>query len=259
VSPANRPPSAKTQARRDELRWRRQQAIVDLAIDLVTAEGHQAHTMQRIAEELECGIASVYRLYPSRDALIAELQHLALDVLHASWLLGLAHLDRTLAERKRLDRPTRALARAVASAWFWVVAEDPHPHEINFTRRLFIDRDIVVPDEQAAKIMPAALRLIDQGHRCLTDAVAAGALDDGNGVERSIRLIAAITGVVQTAKFGRWDARIDCRQFAGSSVVDHFGAWGADRKRLATALEIAEDEAAHGRLAPPVERPPVTR
>ena len=49
--------------------------------------------MQRLATELECGIASVYRLFPSKDALIAEILHDALDELHAAWLLGLAHVD----------------------------------------------------------------------------------------------------------------------------------------------------------------------
>lgn len=37
--------------------------------------------MQRIAERLECGVASIYRVFSSKDLLIAELQQQSLDEL----------------------------------------------------------------------------------------------------------------------------------------------------------------------------------
>lgn len=249
-----RAPSRTTQAAREELRWRRQQAILDLALETVTAEGHQALTMQRLADELECGIASVYRLFPSRDALIAELQHQALDALHAAWLLGSSHLDDALAA-EGADATAAALAQAVGMAWFWVVADDRYAPQLDLTRRLFVDPAIVVPDEQAARIVPAALRLLDAGRHRIDAAAAAGALTPGNGVERTIRLIASITGVVLTAKFGRWDqALFDGRHLARQTVVDDFTAWGAEPARLAAALAVVDAVADAGALAPPVDR-----
>ncbi len=251
--PADRPTRARLE--RDELRWRRQQAIVDLALDLVTADGHEALTMQRIAEELECGIASVYRLFPSRDALIAELQHQALDVLHASWLLGASHLDDDLAAAGT-DPAGAALARAVGAAWFWVVAEDGFGPQMDLSRRLFVDRSIVVPDEQAARIVPAALRLLDEGRRALDDAAEAGAITGGNSVERAVLLIASITGVVLTSKFSRWDqALFDSRHLAAQAIRDDFTAWGAATEALDTAFELVSAAGASGRLAPAVDRP----
>lgn len=75
--------SATEQARRSfpELRARhhaqRRRALLDVAIDLVLAEGHRALTSQRLADELGCSIGSLYRLVPSldtlRDAVLAEL------------------------------------------------------------------------------------------------------------------------------------------------------------------------------------------
>lgn len=250
---ADRPSRAR--AEREELRWRRQQAIVDLALDLVTTEGHEALTMQRLADELECGIASVYRLFPSRDALIAELQHQALDVLHGSWLLGASHLDDDI-ERAGLDADTAALTRAVGAIWFWIVAEDTYGPQLDLSRRLFVDRSIVVPDEQAALIVPAALRLLDDGRRSLDDAADAGAIEAGNSVERAILLIASTTGVVLTAKFSRWDqALFDARHLAAQAIRDDFTAWGARPEALDTAFELAAATAEDGRLAPRIDRP----
>lgn len=255
VSRPPRSPSSKTQAAREELRWRRQQAILDLALETVTAEGHQALTMQRLADELECGIASVYRLFPSRDALMAELQHQALDSLHAAWLLGSSHLDDELL-RRGVDKPTAALTQAVAAAWFWVVADDRYAPQVDLSRRLFVDPTIVVPTEQAARIVPSALRLLDMGRQRIDAAVDAGVLTPGNGVERAILLIASITGVVLTAKFGRWDqALFDGRHLARQAISDDYTAWGAPPEMLEAAWAVIGAVTDAGALAPEVDRP----
>ena len=213
---------------------------MDLALEIVTQEGHDALTMQRIATGLDCGIATVYRLFPSRDALVAELLHQALDTLHGSWLLGLSHLDDYLA-KAAVAGADAALARALGAAWFWVVAEDTYGPEIDLARRLFIDRDIVVPDDQAALVVPASLRLLNEGRQRIDDAVEAGALEPGNGVERAIVLIASITGVVLTAKFSRWDASLfDARALAARATQDAFRAWGAPPEAIEAAFAIVD-------------------
>jgi AcrR family transcriptional regulator len=258
VSRPARAPSTKTQAAREELRWRRQQAILDLALETVTVEGHQALTMQRIAEQLECGIASVYRLFPSRDSLITELQHQALDILHASWLLGGSHVDDDLAASDA-DAGTAALTRAIGAIWFWVVAEDRYAPQVELTRRLFVDPSVVVPTEQAVRIVPAASRLLEHVRQRIDGAAAAGALQPGDGTDRAICLLASVTGVVLTARFGRWDtALLDGRHLTRASISDYFTAWGAAPGQLATAFDIIVGVADSGRLAPAVEAPRTT-
>jgi AcrR family transcriptional regulator len=238
---------------REKLRLHRQAAILDLALDIATREGHDAVTMQRLAEELECGIASVYRVFPSRDALVAELLHQSLDVLHASWLLGTSHLEQA-ASAAGLDASTVALARAVGGAWFWVVADERYPAEVDLARRLFIDRQIVVPTEQAALILPATLRLLDQGRQGFDAAVDAGSLTPGNGIDRSILFLASVTGVVLTSKFSRWDANLfDSRRLAREVVATYFTAWGAPPDALATVMDLAVTLGDEGALAPAIE------
>ena len=237
---------------RGALRARRREAVLALALEVVSTEGHDALTMQRMADQLECGIASVYRLFPSKDALIAELLLRALDTVHTSWRRGFEHVAaRTAADGLRPR--DAALARAVAAAWFWVVADDTHPSQIDLARRLFVDRRIVVPTEQAARVLPAALAMLNDGRTVIDEAAEAGALEPGNGIERGITLIASLTGVVLTAKFDRWDqSMFDGRHLAAVSLRDTFRGWGAAEQPLERALALAQELGAEG-LAPIVE------
>ena len=224
--------------------------MVEVAWQLLADEGRSAVTMTRIAEALGCGVASVYRQFPTPEDLLAELQHQALDRLHASWLLGEAHLDEALALRGT-DPASSALARALGAAWFWVVADEQHGAEMALTRSLFIDPAVVVPEQHAARIVPAALRLLDLGRQRLDAAAEAGALTQGSSLERAIRVVAAATGVLQTRKFGRWDpTTFDGQGLATATIEDHFRAWGASPAALDTAEAIVRAVAVAGRLAP---------
>jgi AcrR family transcriptional regulator len=238
--------------RRAEAREQRRRAALGVALEIAGAEGHDALTMPRLAAELRCGVASLYRIFASKDALVAELLIEALQVLQASWLRGIADVADE-AVQLGLAEADVALATAVGAAWFWVVGEDRHPSQMELARRLFVDQRIVVPTEQAVHVLPSALALLNEGRRTIDEAVEAGALEPGNGVERGIVLIASVTGVVQTGKFGRWDqALFDARHLAQVAVRDSFRAWGAAPGALDRAFALVLDLAAAGRVAPAV-------
>ena len=239
-------------AARDELRWRRHRAILAAALDILTTDGHEAMTMHRIAERLECGVASIYRLFPSKDALLAELQHDALRVLGASWTEGSRLLDESLAAAGA-DEAEAALTRALAAGWFWIAAEHRFSYEIDLTRRVVVDRSTVVPPDQAGRVLAATLELLAKGQQALDGAVAAGALRPGNTVERAIVIVSSIFGVTLTAKFSRWDIELfDGERVASEALCDLFLAWGADPPALGRASELIRSEIAAGRLAPEV-------
>lgn len=247
-------------AARDELRWRRSRAILATALDILTTEGHDGLTMQRIADTLECGVATIYRLFPSKDALIGELQLDALAFLGASWAAGAEHLDATMAEAD-LDERTRALARAMATGWFWVVAEGRFPHEVEMGRRVVVDRrGTLVPEEQSARILAACLELFERGRTTLQAAADQGALEPGDAAERAIVFVSTIFGIAVTANGSRWDlAPIDRDRVAREAVCSQLVGWGASRESVATAAELLSAELEAGWLAPAVERPAPTR
>ena len=244
-------------AARDELRWRRYRAILETALDILTTDGHEAMTMHRIAERLDCGVASIYRLFPSKDALLAELQHDALRVLAASWAAGSGNLDETLAAAGT-DETEAALTRALGAGWFWIAAEQRFSYEIDLTRRVVVDRSTVVPPDQAGRVLGATLELLTRGQQTFDAAVAGGALRPGNSVERAIVVISTIFGVTLTAKFSRWDLELfDGERVASEALCDLFLAWGADADAMARAATVIRAEIEAGRLAPPVELDPI--
>jgi AcrR family transcriptional regulator len=244
-------------AARHELRSRRHRAILEVALDILTTDGHEAMTMHRIAERLECGVASIYRLFPSKDALLAELQHDALRVLAASWAEGARNLDETLAAAGT-DGQQAALTRALATGWFWIAAEHRFSYEIDLSRRVVVDRSTVVPPDQADRVLGATLELLTRGQRTFDAAVEAGALRPGNTVERAIVIVSTIFGVTLTAKFSRWDLELfDGERVASEALCDLFLAWGADPDAMERAVTVIRAEVEAGRLAPPVEIQPV--
>ncbi len=246
-------------AAREELRLRRYRAILRAALEILTTDGHEALTMHRIARSLECGVASIYRLFPSKDALIAELQLDALHVLGASWGEGARQLDETLAAQA-WEEGDAALARAVAAGWFWIAAEDRYSYEIDLTRRVVVDRSTVVPPEQATRVLAATLELLERGRQLIDGAVTAGTLLPGNALERAIVVISSIFGVTLTAKFSRWDLDLfDGERVAGEALCALFLAWGADRDAMARVADLLRAEAAAGRLAPTIDPEAVTR
>jgi AcrR family transcriptional regulator len=241
-------------AARDELRWRRSQAILSTALDILTTDGQEALTMQRIADTLECGVATIYRLFPSKDALIGELQLDALALLRQSWEAGLEHLDQTMEAAGSADRD-RALARALAAGWFWVAADRRFPHEVELTRRVVVDRATVVPEDQAVRILTACLDLFERGRACLDAAVAEGALAPGDSGERAIVLVGTIFGIAVTAGASRWElAVLDRDRVAREAVAGHLVAWGADREAVQAAEALLLRELGEGWLAPVVDR-----
>jgi AcrR family transcriptional regulator len=239
-------------AGRDELRWRRSRAILSAALDIVTTDGYDALTMQRIADDLECGVATIYRLFPSKDALIGELQLDALALLGESWAAGREHLDGAMAATETPERD-QALARALAAGWFWVVAEARFPHEVELSRRIVVDKATVVPEEQSARILAACLELFDRGRACLEAAADAGALEPGNSGERAVVFISTIFGIAVTANGSRWDLQvIDRDHVAREAVCSLLAGWGAGRDAVRAAAAVLEAELAAGWVAPEV-------
>ncbi|MEX2537795.1 MAG: helix-turn-helix domain-containing protein [Actinomycetota bacterium] len=211
----------------------RHSQYLETAMRIVTTDGQQALTMQRVADELNCAVGTIYRYFPSKDALVAEVQRAALDLLLASYLLGQSQLDAFLAEREVESRHA-ALARVVAAATFWIVADETYPNEMKLSRGLFTDPEIVVATEEATRILPAALRLLGLGSQRLDQAVEQGVLAPGNGIERAIALVSGLTGITLISKFARWDEGLfDGHRHARLHLSDTLRAWGADPEDLA--------------------------
>lgn len=235
---------------RERHRAARHRAFLDTARRIVTSEGHGALTMQRVTDEMGTSVGGIYLYFPTKDALLAELEAEALHVLHASCLLGQARLDAHL-EVQGTDATTAALARAVATARFWIDAEASLPTEIDLSRRLFSDAGVVAGEEETARLLPAVLRLLDEARTRIGAAAALGALAPDDDLERAITAVSAVNGVLLASAVGSWDEELfDGRRLARRLVDVLFLGWGADGDGLDAANDALDAFGAREHLAP---------
>jgi len=223
------------------------------ALRIVGEKGLSSLTMPGLAEDLDCGIGTIYRHFPSKGALIAELQREALDVINTSFRLALAHFDELIAAHDLQDAQLETLARVVTAARFWIVAEREFPQEIDLCRRMFIDPDLRLDDDDASIIAPAALGLLDRARHLIDDASSAGALNLGGGLQRAVVVIASTTGVLMTSGLARWDAELfNGQNLSVGLVCDLLAGWGARPDHIDAAMALVDELDAAGHLVPPV-------
>lgn len=238
--------------RRQRNRLERHAAFLATAKHIVAAEGLDALTMQRLATELDCAVGTAYTYFPSKSALVAQVQADAIERLTGSYLLFRARLDAEGLDGTTAD--VAALAGVVGFVRFWIATFDSFPEEAKLLQLLMSEPPRpVIADEDVGRVVPSALRLLQLAAEAIAAAAAAGAVGDGDALERAIRLAAATNGVLLLDQLARVDAGLfDGAHHAGALVAELLVAWGADPASVARALARIDALAARGPLAPEV-------
>lgn len=237
----------------EHLRLERYREFRASAARIIATDGLSSLTMQRVADEVGCAIGSLYRYFPSKDALIAELQREAIDRVGTSFLLSQSHLTQLL-ERRGIDDPAVvALARVVTATRFWIAAETVFPQEIELSRRTFTDPAVTIERRDVGRVVPAGMRLLEQASALIDGAVDAGALRPAANLDRAVIVIAGTTGVLMTTSLGRWNLDLfDGRRLATRMARDLFVSWGADPAHLDAVEDLVAALSEHDRLVPPI-------
>ncbi len=234
---------------RERNRLARHREYLRAALHLVFEEGLDALTMQRLAAEVGASVGSVYTYFPSKGALVAEVQREAIERLAASALVLSGDVDRAVV-RQRAD--VASLAPVVAFGRFWLTASATYPEEMQLLMLLLSDVSETVPAEEGGRVVPAALRLLGLAETRLSAATRAHHLGDGDAWSRTIALAASLTGCVQLAVVERWDPDLLNPDTAGRTVLDALLlGWGADPVALQDAHDVI-DELATEPLARPL-------
>jgi AcrR family transcriptional regulator len=235
--------------RRARNRLERHGAFVRAAKQVVFAEGLEALTMQRLADEVDCAVGTVYTYFPSKSALVAELQREAIEVLDASC----TRFEARFADDARGAAPTvRRLALVAGLARFWVDTFETFPEEARLLQMLVSSTAVArtVDDADVSRVLPAALRLLGRMEAALDAAADAGAIAPGDGMERTVVLVAALNGVLLLESVARVDPTLfDGRRLSRSLVEDLLRGWGADGRSLSAAAQRIESLAQGGPLA----------
>lgn len=249
-------PAPRSTGVRERNRLARHRAYLGAALHLVFEEGLEALTMQRLAAEVGASVGSVYTYFPSKGALVAEVQREAIERLGASAVALGTDVERTVADA---EPAVAALAPVVAFGRFWLTANRTYPEEMQLLLLLLSDVSEAVPAEEGGRVVPAALRLLGLAETALGAAAEAGAVGTGDAWPRTIALGAALTGCVQLAVVERWDPDLLSPSTAGRHVLDGLLlGWGADPTALAAAHLLVDRLEADAPLARPIVEGPLS-
>lgn len=220
------------------------------ALRIATEEGLEALTMQRLAAEVEAAIGTVYTYFPSKGALIAEVQREALERLIGSYLQLRADVDARVADRAP---EVATVTHLVAFARFWIASLDTFPQEQVLLQQLMSDSRRVVPDDELSRVLPAIVRLFDLGRERFEAAEAAGALRPGDAMDRTVTFAGALSGVLGVGRLDRWDLELlDGRRLARLVTDDLLAGWSASPGAVAGGHEVLDAIATQHPIARPL-------
>ena len=232
-----------TTGRRSRNREARLQGYLATALRIATAEGLDAVTMQRLADELDCAVGTVYTYFPSKSALVAEVQQQAIDRLTNSYLQLRSEFD-----------DVSELTHVVAIARFWIDIVDTYPEETRLLQLLMSQGEQALNADDVLRVAPGALRHLELAREPIERATAAGELKPGDAMARTVTLVAAINGVLQVSRLAHLDPNLlDGQRLAAGLVDDLLTGWGADLGGLASAHAHVDALATRGPLARPLQ------
>ena len=220
----------------------RKEQILDCAMDLLATEGIDRLTVTRLAEELDYTAGALYRYFPSKDALLAEMQRKAIAELHRE--LSAAVED--VGEVEPADPAVAALVPLCALGERFLSLVDDRPQDVQLINFLLADPRNLIADSEVAITAALFARVLGEVESLLSAASNAGALSPGSARDRTVMLWTSLQSATQLAKMRRFDpARFEPRVVGGNLYRSLLRGWGADAEALARATNLVTTETRH--------------
>lgn len=239
--------------RREIRRRARRGALLGAAQRIVARAGVADLTMQAVADRVGCSVGTVYTHFPSKGALVAELQNEAVHRLVASLqaVRARAHAHYEAGGRSASER---AAADLVLFGEFFIAAWDAFPEESHLLFAVLAEREQVVPTDDLGRVFGSTMVLLAMGHDAARDAVEAEVVDPGADMDRVIIAASSMLGVLLTSHLAHIDAGVfDHRRLTRLMWHDLLRGWGMDAADLDAAWKEIEALGASGPLAPAVD------
>jgi len=243
--------------RRAQNRLDRHQQLMAAATEIISETGSDGLTMQAVADRVDCAVGTIYTYFPSKTALLGELQISAIDTLKASFELSSGVWDEELAAA-RVDETVASLVRLVAFGHLFTAGPILHPREFELLQMLLSTRRRGVPSDEGRPVLPHAFELISEFLLLIDRAVDVGVLTtQGDAFElslsRTLRWAGGLNGALLVSNTSP-DAQmltvdqLDGRMLALQLADDLLRGWGAPPLTLATANDFVADLGTRGRL-----------
>ena len=241
--------------RRGRSREEKRRRFLDGASRVIDREGLGGLTIKAVAEQLDCAVGTIYTYFSSKTALVAALQEEAVATLLGSYRSARETWDKAL-EDEALDGDLEVLVHLQAFGAFFCAAAVVFGDEFELQRLLLTERPPGVSPEELGQTMPVVMRLVEVPRELLDQAVATEVLEDGDNLERVIRWLASLDGVLLLDNLSGVDRHLFRAQHHGRALTaDLLTGWGADRADVEVAASHVDRLAALGPLAPPPTGP----
>ncbi|MBK8214555.1 MAG: TetR/AcrR family transcriptional regulator [Myxococcales bacterium] len=183
------------EARREE----RVRAMLDRAMTLTREGGIEGLTLQKLSASLGFVTTSVYRYFPSKDALVAALQREAIARIGVRMAGALP----PIAARFARGGVAPPLAALLAAAEVYLELPQTEPDAFALVATLLGDPREHLSDDEAAKTAPVLASLLSSIATGFDEAAAAKLLEPGSSVERTLAYWGAIHGALCLEKVRR--------------------------------------------------------
>ncbi len=220
--------------------------ILTVALDLATEGGLDNLTLHRLADRMGRSVAAVYRYFPSREAVIAELQRLIAFHIGALSEDALSRVD-AWAKEAGLSEQDRLLSALLTSGLAYEAYARAAPGEFGLVTRYLSTVEYVLPERDAAHVFSVTSASLDALASQIEAAEDAGLLTNGcpqgeTPRDRAVMFWAALQGSINTQKFvqrGGWPLSSSLSRDLMVSLVT---GWGGDHKRLRELAKAIEDK-----------------
>ncbi len=219
--------------RRARARLQRSDEIVTAAMALVRAEGLEGLTTHGLAARLDVAVGALYRYFPSKHHLLAELQRRALGALGAHLAAELAATEGSFRGRHP------SLPRLVVVGRAWGRFARQRATEFALLGQMLSDPRTLVPGDEGAALVGPTLAVVAQVAALFEDAAAEGAMPPGDATERAMLYASGLRATLELAKLRAHVPDFDAHGLADAMARALLQGFGASPEAVGRAVASA--------------------
>ncbi|MDH5673026.1 MAG: TetR/AcrR family transcriptional regulator [Myxococcales bacterium] len=228
-------PSPRVQRKRAERRER----IVEAAFQAIAEDGPADFSLNKLARDLDYTPGALYWYFPSKEALVVEVQCVAF-----SELTTIINRERAAWEQQPAlatqDLPCRRLHSLLALARFYLDLGRTEPRYFRLIA-FSIDPRVWLDDDSAERLAPVLAEVFLAVAAPFIAAQEDGVLSPGDGAGRAVQYWTALQGLLQTGKLARIAPELfDVPRLGADSARALLLGWGADPDALERARALLD-------------------
>jgi len=223
-------------------RTRKMQEILGVALDLACENGLENMTLHVLARRMDRSVAAVYRYFPSREAVVRELQRLVGSHLILLNQDAAEALDRR-ATKQNISQDISCLAQILTSAQVYENYARTHPAEFDLITHHLSTAFYKLPEKDAGLVFDVTRINLEALAGRFEVAMENGLLHAGDAKGHAMMFWGALQGVLQVQKLERSAPDFFTSKKLPNTTLDALLiGWGAKPKTVEATRALLEKQ-----------------